>query len=180
MLEKMKAEFEKWHRFPVTDDMDMQTEVAWMNWQAAWNAGISAATGWRDVVDELPNEAQEVLFVRNRKTVHGAWIGGIFWHNNEKCAAATWRPMPEPPSGNRIGAILPEVPTCTKSQTPIDWSRVERAESLDHVTHAIDGECKGPHHRHRYHEWENGEDGSPERCGKCGLSFTRYVHSCCP
>lgn len=75
---------------------------------------------------------------------------------------------------------LPEVPTCTKSQTPIDWSRVERAESLDHVTPATDCECKGPHHRHRYHEWENGEDGSPERCGKCGLSFTRYVHSCCP
>lgn len=130
MLEKMKAEFEKWHRFPVTDDMDMQTEVAWMNWQAAWNAGISDATGWRDVVDELPNEAQEVLFVRNRKTVHGAWIGGIFWHNNEKCAAATWRPMPEPPSGNRIGAILPEVPTFTKSQTAIDDEKMRDITSV--------------------------------------------------
>lgn len=174
MLEKMKEEFEKWHRFQVTDDMDIQTEVAWMNWQAAWNAGISAATGWRDVVDELPNEAQEVLFVRNRKTVHGAWIGGIFWHNNQKCAAATWRPMPEPPSGNRLGATLPELPTCTKSQTAIDWGRVERAEALGqavHVTPAIDEGCD--------HEWE-GADGNPEQCSKCGLSFTRYVHSCCP
>ena len=44
MLEKMKAEFEKWHHFPVTDDMDIQTEVAWENWQAAWNAGAGAAT----------------------------------------------------------------------------------------------------------------------------------------
>ena len=45
----------------------------------------------------LPQEAQEVLFVRGGKTVHGAWIGGIFWHNNQKCAAATWMPLPEPP-----------------------------------------------------------------------------------
>ena len=51
MLEKMKAEFEKWHGYPVTDDMDIQTEVAWENWQAAWSAGISAAP----VVDELQN-----------------------------------------------------------------------------------------------------------------------------
>lgn len=52
---------------------------------------------WRDVVNELPQEAQEVLFVRGGKTVHGAWIGGIFWHNNQKCAAATWMPLPKPP-----------------------------------------------------------------------------------
>ena len=38
MLEVMKEEFEKWHRFSVTDDMDIQTEVAWDNWQAAWDA----------------------------------------------------------------------------------------------------------------------------------------------
>lgn len=175
MLEKMKAEFEKWHRFPVTDDMDIQTEVAWMNWQAAWNAGISAATGWRDVVDELPNEAQEVLFVRHGKTVHGAWIGGIFWHSNQKCAAATWRPMPEPPSGNRLGAILPEMPTCTKSQTPIDWGRVEQAEALGmavFLTPAIVEDCD--------HGWEDPDGNPTERCTKCGLSFMRYVHSCCP
>ena len=50
---------------------------------------------WRDVVDELPQEAQEVLFVRGGKTVHGAWIGGIFWHSNQKMAAATWMPLPK-------------------------------------------------------------------------------------
>ena len=55
------------------------------------------AQRWRDVVDELPQEAQEVLFVRGGKTVHGAWIGGIFWHSNQKGAAATWMPLPEPP-----------------------------------------------------------------------------------
>lgn len=70
---------------------------------------------------------------------------------------------------------LPEVPTCTKSQTGIDWGRVEQAETLGvavHVTPAIDEGC--------YHDWENGEDGNPERCSKCGLSFMRFIHSCCP
>lgn len=57
---------------------------------------------WRDVVNELPQEAQEVLFVRGGKTVHGAWIGGIFWHNNQKCAAATWMPFPEPPANSDL------------------------------------------------------------------------------
>ncbi len=74
-----------------------------------------------------------------------------------------------------IGENLPELPTCTKSQTAIDWGRVEQAEALGvavHVTPAINEECR--------HDWENGEDGNPERCGKCGLSFMRYVHSCCP
>lgn len=50
--------------------------------------------GWIDVVDELPGEAQEVLFVQDNKVVFGAWIGGIFWHNNQKTAAAFWMPMP--------------------------------------------------------------------------------------
>lgn len=57
---------------------------------------------------------------------------------------------------------------------PIDWLRVEQAEALGlevHVTPAIDEECD--------HKWE-GADGNPERCSKCGLSFTRYIHSCCP
>jgi hypothetical protein len=56
------------------------------------------AAGWRDVADELPQEAQEVLFVRGGKTVHGAWIGGIFWHSNQKMAAAYWMPLPLPPN----------------------------------------------------------------------------------
>ena len=56
------------------------------------------APRWRDVADELPQEAQEVLFVRDGKTVHGAWIGGIFWHSNQKMAAAYWMPLPLPPN----------------------------------------------------------------------------------
>lgn len=52
------------------------------------------AFGWRDVVEELPTEAQEVLFVRDNKVVHGAWIGGIFWHSNTKMAASKWMPLP--------------------------------------------------------------------------------------
>jgi len=69
---------------------------------------------------------------------------------------------------------LQESPTCTKSQTTINWGRVEMAEALGHAVHvtpAIDEKCD--------HKWE-GADGNPERCGKCGLSFMRYVHSCCP
>src|SRR3990167_2694238 len=58
---------------------------------------LEEAPRWRDVVDELPKEAQEVLFVRAGKTVHGVWIGGIFWHSNKKMAAATWMPLPAPP-----------------------------------------------------------------------------------
>lgn len=52
---------------------------------------------WRDVADEPPQKAQEVLFVHDGKTVHGAWIGGAFWHNNQRCSAATWLPLPMPP-----------------------------------------------------------------------------------
>lgn len=59
---------------------------------------LERAPRWRDVVDELPTEAQEVLFVRGGKTVHGAWIGGIFWHNNQKMAASYWMPLPLPPN----------------------------------------------------------------------------------
>ncbi len=53
---------------------------------------------WRDVADELPQEAQELLFVRGDKVLHGAWIGGIFWHSNQKMAAAYWMPMPKTPN----------------------------------------------------------------------------------
>lgn len=59
---------------------------------------LESAAHWRDVAEELPQEAQEVLFVRGGKTVHGAWIGGIFWHSNQKMAAAKWMPLPLPPN----------------------------------------------------------------------------------
>lgn len=52
---------------------------------------------WIDVADEVPKEAQEVLFVKSNKVLFGAWIGGIFWHNNQKMAAAFWMPIPPPP-----------------------------------------------------------------------------------
>lgn len=65
------------------------------------------APRWRDVADELPQEAQEVLFVRSGKTVHGAWIGGIFWHNNQKMAAAYWMPLPNPLSAALSGEVQP-------------------------------------------------------------------------
>jgi len=68
---------------------------------------LAEAPRWRDVAEELPQEAQEVLFVRDGKVVHGAWIGGIFWHSNQKMAAAQWMPMPKPP---KVGAGSTAVP----------------------------------------------------------------------
>jgi hypothetical protein len=67
---------------------------------------IADAPRWRDVVDELPKEAQEVLFVRGGKTVHGAWIGGIFWHSNQQMAAATWMPLPKPPAESKLATAV--------------------------------------------------------------------------
>ena len=77
------------------DDAEAQV-VTWLD----TISGVDAPR-WRDVVDELPKEAQEVLFVRGGKVVHGAWIGGIFWHSNQKMAAAQWMPLPAPP---KVGA----------------------------------------------------------------------------
>ena len=76
----------------------------WMNDLYDAADAIERAPRWRDVADELPQEAQEVLFVRGGKTVHGAWIGGIFWHSNQKMAAAYWMPLPLPPNAEVRGA----------------------------------------------------------------------------
>lgn len=65
------------------------------------NAVRQEATPWKDVANELPKEAQEVLFVRAGKVLHGAWIGGIFWHSNTKMAAAYWMPLPAAPTIER-------------------------------------------------------------------------------
>lgn len=128
MLDQMKEEFEKWHGYPVTDDMDIHTAVAWDSWRIAWNAGAMAAT---------------------------------------------------------VG--LPELPTCTKSQT--DDTRRCKACRETGAIHCSDPEnCGGPWTVHLTpeineecdHAWEGGADMSQERCSKCGLSFMRYVHSCCP
>lgn len=32
--------FSKWYGMPVDSDMDIQTQVAWENWQIAWNAAL--------------------------------------------------------------------------------------------------------------------------------------------
>lgn len=59
---------------------------------------LNTESRWRDVsIDGLPTRAQEVLFCRNNRTVHGAFIGGLFWYNNEKCCALYWMPLPNPP-----------------------------------------------------------------------------------
>ena len=74
---------------------------------------LEHAPRWRDVAEELPQEAQEVLFVRGGKTVHGAWICGIFWHSNQKMAAAYWMPLPLPPNTSlkaRPEAVAVEAP----------------------------------------------------------------------
>jgi len=41
-----------------------------------------------------------------------------------------------------------------------------------HVTPAIKEDCD--------HDWNEGKDGNPEYCTKCGLSFTRYIFCCFP
>ncbi len=35
--------FGKWYGLPVAEDMDIATEIAWRNWQAAWNAAMAEA-----------------------------------------------------------------------------------------------------------------------------------------
>ena len=99
-LERM---FEEWAGNKPVEFPDMDKDPVsfwcWKAWQKATELAhqTGGATRWRDVADELPKEAQEVLFVRGGKVVHGAWIGGIFWHSNQEMAAAKWMPMPKPP-----------------------------------------------------------------------------------
>ena len=93
-ISRLRAELAELRRFrKVIMDYDSNLYDALANSDA-----LERAPRWRDVVDELPTEAQEVLFVRGGKTVHGAWIGGIFWHNNQKMAASYWMPLPLPPN----------------------------------------------------------------------------------
>jgi len=93
---------------------------------AAAQATIAQMRGyfWRDVVEELPTEAQEVLFVRDNKVVHGAWIGGIFWHSNTKMAASKWMPLPpvELPLLYAAPVVQPDMVMVRK---PRFWSKAE-------------------------------------------------------
>jgi len=59
---------------------------------------VSVPDMWRDVDYEVPEQAQEVILVLGEKVVHGAWIGGMFWHNNRKVEATKWMPLPQPPN----------------------------------------------------------------------------------
>ena len=84
MLEVMKAEFEKWHRFPVTDDMDIQTEVAWMNWKMAWNAAAeSCAKECESFIGETQNRFANAAFSQCADAIR---------HNTVPNAEVTSRP----------------------------------------------------------------------------------------
>ena len=41
---RCRKDFEKWHGFEVCEDMDIQTSVAWENWQKAWSAARETLT----------------------------------------------------------------------------------------------------------------------------------------
>ena len=43
-MERCRKDFEKWHGFDVCEDMDIQTSVAWENWQKAWNSARETLT----------------------------------------------------------------------------------------------------------------------------------------
>ena len=94
LVERLRTHAEA-HEYIANADPEQKQ---WMNDLYDAADAIERAPRWRDVADELPQEAQEVLFVRGGKTVHGAWIGGIFWHSNQKMAAAYWMPLPLPPN----------------------------------------------------------------------------------
>lgn len=53
--------------------------------------------------------------------------------------------------------------------TPVACSTFSERMLVVHITPAIDETCD--------HSWTEDEYG---RCTKCGLSFQRYIHSCCP
>ena len=43
-MSRCKDAFEEWYQLGVCMHMDIQTEIAWENWQAAWNAAIASLT----------------------------------------------------------------------------------------------------------------------------------------
>ena len=48
---------------------------------------------------------------------------------------------------------------------------LEDGSVVVHVTPAINEDCD--------HDWVGCDEGNPEYCSKCGLSFTRYIFCCC-
>lgn len=65
----MLAEFEKYHGFTVGEHMDLQTEIAWHNWQVAWNEAdkVRNLTSERDTA-ALQNKRSKVWPIGNRIT----------------------------------------------------------------------------------------------------------------
>ena len=43
-MNQCKDAFEQWYQLGVCMHMDIQTEIAWENWQAAWNAAAASLT----------------------------------------------------------------------------------------------------------------------------------------
>lgn len=54
MISAMQEKFEEWYGFEVCDDMDIHTQVAWDNWQIAWQAAKTHA-------EEMANEHNSAM-----------------------------------------------------------------------------------------------------------------------
>jgi len=91
-------QYTDFERFENGEYMDDFLQQSWIGWQASREAVESVPDMWRDVDYEVPEHAQEVILVLGEKVVHGAWIGGMFWHNNRKVEATKWMPLPQPPN----------------------------------------------------------------------------------
>lgn len=68
MKSKMQTAFESWYEFEVCDEMDIQTCVAWANWQVAWNAALEHA---RQKANE---HAATYAYTPAQKRALGAWM----------------------------------------------------------------------------------------------------------
>ena len=64
----MRTAFEQWFGFEVSDDMDIQTSVAWNNWKEAWKAAIDHA---RYKANEC---ADNNAYTPAQKRALGAWL----------------------------------------------------------------------------------------------------------
>jgi len=131
-----------------------------------------------DTIDVMTDELEAL---RRANAINKQYLADRAMHqDNEVLCVATVYAVD-------IGENLPELPTCTKSQTG-DMRRCKACRETGAI-HCSDPEnCGGPWTVHLTpeineecdHAWEGGADMSQERCSKCGLSFMRYVHSCCP
>lgn len=81
----MKLAFERWHGLEVSEDMDIQTEVAWVDYRQAWEASASHArerlakwmmsngfaTGHGDTMEDLLNSlSDEIQDMRDSQNTH--------------------------------------------------------------------------------------------------------------